>query len=85
MKIDSLKLQVEFDFKNLICKVTDMERNISDSYRCYRPFSDYAKTIDDITDFNKFVGDSVSAFLDDNNYRVNDYEEIDYYDTELPF
>ena len=85
MKINSLKLQVEFDFDNLICKVTDTERDISDSYRHYRPFGDYAQTIDDITDFNKFVGDSVGAFLDDNNYRVNDYEEIDYYDTELPF
>ena len=84
MKIDSLKLQVEFDFGNLICKVTDTERNISDSYRYYRPFGGYAQTIDDITDFNKFIGDSVGAFLDDNNYSVNDYEEIDYY-TDLPF
>lgn len=78
MKIDSLKLQVEFDFNSLICTVTDTERNISDGYRCYHPFGDYAKTIEDIPNFNKFIGDSVGAFLDDNFYDVIDdeyYEE----------
>lgn len=76
MKIDSLKLQVEFDFSNLICKVTDTERNISDEYRCYHPFGDYAQTIRDIgVDFNKFIGDCVGAFLDDNLYDVVGDEE----------
>lgn len=78
MKIDLLKLQVEFDFDNLICTVTDTERNISDGYRCYEPFGDYAQTIDDIRDFNKFIGDSVHSFLDDNLYDVVDDEEEDY-------
>lgn len=82
MKVDSLKLQVEFDFNNLICTVTDTERNISDGYRCYEPFGDYAQTIEGIRDFNKFIGDSVHSFLDDNFYDVVDdeegYEEEDY-------
>lgn len=76
MKIDSLKLQVEFDFCNLICKVTDMERNICDEYRNYHPFGDYSQTIEDISDFNKFVGDCVGAFLDDNGYYVYDDKEF---------
>lgn len=82
MKIDSLKLQVEFDFDNLICTVTDTERNISDGYRCYEPFGDYAQTIEGIKDFNKFIGDSVHSFLDDNFYDVIDdeYYEEDNYD-----
>ena len=75
MKIDSLKLQVEFDFDNLICTVTDTERNISDGYRCYHPFGGYAKTIENITNFNKFIGDCVGSFLDDNFYDVIDEEE----------
>lgn len=80
MKIDSLKLQVEFDFDNLICKITDTERNLSDEYKCYHPFGDYAKSIEDIPDFNKFIGDSVGAFLDDNGY---DAYNMDCYDCEL--
>lgn len=80
MKIDSLKLQVEFDFSSLICTVIDMERNISDEYLHYHPFGDYAQTIEDISNFNKFIGDCVGAFLDDNGYLVNDDEEIDFND-----
>lgn len=75
MKINSLKLQVEFDFDNLICTITDTERNISDGYRCYHPFGDYAKTIEDISNFNKFIGDCVGAFLDDNFYDVIDVDD----------
>ena len=72
MKIDSLKLQVEFDFDNLICTVTDTERDISDGYRHYQPFGDYERTIEDIKNFNKFIGDCVGSFLDDNFYDVHD-------------
>ena len=75
LRIDSLKLQVEFDFNNLICTVTDTERSISDGYRCYEPFGDYKQSIEAITDFNKFIGDCVGAFLDDNGYSVCDYED----------
>lgn len=78
MKVDSLKLQVEFDFDNVIWKVTDTERNISDEYRCYEPFGDYHKMVESIRDFNKFVGDCVGAFLDDNNYSVVDDEDYDF-------
>lgn len=80
MKIDSLKLQVEFDFDNLICTVTDIERNISDGYRCYIPFSDYAETIERIPNFNKFIGDCVGSFLDDNFYDVIEEEDEEDYD-----
>jgi hypothetical protein len=83
MKIDSLKLQIEFDFDNLICTVTDTERNISDGYRCYEPFGDYAQTIDGIKDFNKFIGDSVHSFLDDNFYDVIDDEYYEYYTNKI--
>jgi hypothetical protein len=77
MKINSLKLHVEFDFDNAICKIIDTERNISDEYRCYEPFGDYRETVASIPNFNKFVGDCVEAFLDDNNYCVGDIEETD--------
>lgn len=74
MKIDSLKLQVEFDFDNLICTVTDVERNISDSYKHYNAFDDYSKTIEEVTDFNAFIGNCVHAFLDDNLYDAYDMD-----------
>lgn len=75
MKIDSLKLQVEFDFCNLICKVTDTERNISDEYQHYNAFGNCSETIQDISNFNRFIGNCVDAFLDDNNYYVDDDED----------
>jgi hypothetical protein len=74
MKIDSLKLQVEFDFDNLICTVTDTERNISDAYKHYNAFDDYSKTIEEVTDFNAFIGNCVHAFLDDNGYDAYDMD-----------
>lgn len=82
MKIDSLKLQVEFDFDNLICTVTDMERNISDGYRHYNAFDDYSSRIEQITHFNTFIGKCVGAFLDDNFYDVIGDEEDDCVDEE---
>ena len=80
MKIDSLKLQVEFDFCNLICKVTDVERYISEEYQHYYAFANYAQTIEDISNFNRFIGNCVDAFLDDNGYCVVDDEDIDFND-----
>lgn len=75
MKIDSLKLQVEFDFDNLICTVTDMERGISDGYKHYNAFDNYSKSVEQISDFNDFIGKCVGAFLDDNLYYVCDDDE----------
>ena len=75
MKINSLKLQVQFDFDNLICKVIDTERNISDEYQHYNAFEGCSETIQDISNFNRFIGNCVEAFLDDNNYYVVDNEE----------
>ncbi len=75
MKINSLKLHVEFDFDNVICKITDAERDISDEYQCYEPFGDCKETVASIRNFNKFVGDCVEAFLDDNNYCVDDNDD----------
>ena len=75
MKISSLKLHVEFDFDNVICKITDTERDISDEYQCYEPFGDGKETVASICNFNKFVGDCVEAFLDDNNYCVDDNDD----------
>lgn len=72
MKIDSLKLQVEFNFDNLICTVTDTERSISDGYKHYNAFGGYSERIEDITNFNIFIGNCVRAFLEDNFYYVID-------------
>ena len=80
MKIDSLNLQVEFDFCNLICKVTDTERNLSDEYQHYNAFGSCSKTIQNISNFNRFIGNCVDAFLDDNGYCVVDDEDIDFND-----
>ena len=70
MKIDSLKLQVEFDFDSLICRVTDIERNIRDEYQHYTAFCGCAETIRNISNFNRFIGNCVDAFLDDNDYYI---------------
>lgn len=40
IKINSLNLHVEFDFDNVICKITDTERDIRDEYQCYESFGD---------------------------------------------
>lgn len=82
MKIDSLKLQVEFDFDNLICTVTDTERGIRDGYKHYNAFDDYSKSIEQVSDFNAFIGSCVHAFLDDNLYYVIDDDEEDDFDYE---
>ena len=74
VKCDSLKLEVVFDFGACKCVVTDKERNISDEYLCSAPFAGERTNVQDIDDFNCFVGDCVHAFLDDNNYQVCDEE-----------
>ena len=74
-KIKSLSLKVEFDFSECKCTVIDPERELKDEYRCLVPFGDTISDVNDIDDFNHFVGDCVHAFLDDNNYSVYDDED----------
>lgn len=50
-----------------------MERDITDEYFCLVPFSDKVTNVQDINDFNYFVGNCVHAFLDDNGYSI--YED----------
>lgn len=66
----SLKLEVKFDFTNDKCIISDLERNITDEYECC--IIEKANTL---SDFNRFIGDSVHAFLDDNNYDFYDYQD----------
>lgn len=74
-KIESLNLEVKFDFTECKCIITDSERNLKDEYRCLVPFGDTVSDVNDIDDFNHFVGDCVHAFLDDNDYSVYDDED----------
>lgn len=74
-KIKSLSLKVEFDFSECKCTVIDLERDLKDEYRCLVPFGDTVSDVNDIDDFNHFVGDCVHAFLDDNDYSVYDDED----------
>lgn len=68
-------MEVVFDFQECKCLIADKERNISGEYFCVAPFSGEIKNVQDITDFNCFVGDCVHAFLDDNDYSVYDEDE----------
>ena len=80
-KIESLNLEVKFDFTECKCIITDSERNLKDEYKCFVPFGDTVSSVNDIDDFNRFIGDCVHAFLDDNDYSVyddiDDMEEVD--------
>lgn len=74
MQINSLNLEVNFDFQECKCSITDKGRNITDEYFCHTPFLGKCTSVASMSDFNRFVGESVHAFLDDNEYSV--YEDV---------
>lgn len=70
-----LSLNVVFDFNKNVCLITDNDRNIIDAYQCFEPGNGVIEDIATDPDFNKFIGDCVSTFLDDNQYDFSENEE----------